>query len=98
MEVTVRANSSVRESAIRAVLPAMRRLGEDIVEDMHLHPWHNRTGHLEGSTEFSVDERTGKLTIGNTAKQAHFIEFGTQNAEALPWLAPALFRNRGRRS
>lgn len=75
----------------------MRRLGDDVKKDMGTHPWHNRTGLLESSTEATLNEDTGKLTIGNTAKQAHFIEFGTQNAPAYPWMAPALFRNRGRR-
>lgn len=97
MRVTVSANSGVEEGAIRAVLPAIRRLGEDIVQDMDVHPWNNRTGFLEASTEATVDKKSGKLTIGNKARYANYIEFGTSRMRAFPWMAPALFRNRGKR-
>lgn len=64
---------------------------------MLTHPWRNRTGHLESSTEHTVDESTGQLIIGNTAAYAQVIEFGDENRAAYPWMGPACIRAEGRR-
>lgn len=108
MNVTVRAMPGVRAGAIRAVIPALQRLGDDITNAMLVHEYVNRTGNLEISTqEPEVDRETGTLTITNTAHRVSthgevyygvYVERGTRHMRPRPFLLPALVSQYGRRT
>lgn len=52
-----------------------------------------RTGALRDSG-FVEDEGDGEFTIGFFAEYARFVEFGTRNQPAQPFLTPAAFKRR----
>lgn len=106
LKVTVRAMPGVEEGAIRAVLPAMRRLGADIEAAMLVHEYVNRTGLLESSTTSDVNEATGTLTISNDAHRIGsdgevyygvYVEQGTSRVRPRPFMLPALVSQFGER-
>jgi HK97 gp10 family phage protein len=106
LKVSVRALPGVEEAAIRAVLPAMRRLGADIETAMMTHEYANRTGLLESSTSSDVDDATGTLTVTNDASRTGadgevfygpFVEFGTSRMRPRPFMLPALVSQMGER-
>lgn len=106
LKVTMRALPGVEEGAIRAVLPAMRRLGADIEAAMLVHEYINRTGLLESSTSSHVDEITGVLTITNDAHRTGadgevyygvYVERGTSKMRPRPFMLPAIVSQMGER-
>lgn len=108
MKFTLRELPGLERAAIKATLPQMFDLGHDIEHEMHTHPWRNRTGITERSTVAEVDNATGKLTVGafghdsEGKKVPYWLENGTSQMRAFPWLLPALIRvsakwKRGRR-
>lgn len=50
------------------------------------------TGRLAQSIQFEFEEKTGKKTgiVGTNLKYGAYLEFGTEDMEPRPWLAPAV--------
>jgi hypothetical protein len=106
VKFTLRELPGLERAAIKVTLPQMFELGHNIEREMHTHPWRNRTGITEQSITSDVDNTTGKLTVGAFGhapkKVPLWLEQGTSQMRAFPWLLPALIRvsakwKRGRR-
>lgn len=55
-------------------------------------PPNTDTGRLVQSIQFDFESKNGKMTgfVGTNLKYGAYLEFGTEDMQARPWLAPAL--------
>lgn len=79
---------------IRVVRPKLERLRDAINADMHRDVPVD-TGDLKRSLFCTLSLPSGKITGGATMHYAAYVEFGTSQMRAQPYIRPAFLKRRG---
>lgn len=87
-------SSDWQEQVIAAILPAQEERKDRIEADARNY-CPVETGRLRDSIHGEVDASTGDITVGAAADYAEYVELGTSEQPAQPFLRPALYRNVG---
>ena len=100
-DISVDFDPRFEEHLVRASLPSLRRIKDDIDSDMHeFHRPHIKTGKLDRSIFTTLDESTGEIVGGATTDYADDLERGHQAedgsfVEPRPFVRPSFLRRRG---
>lgn len=100
-EVDVEILPDFDKHTVAAVRGGLRRLRDDIADDMHRYiAPHTKTGNLDLSIFCHLDELTGTIEGGATAEYAIYVELGRHNGHGkivgrYPFVRPSFLEKRG---